>query len=195
MNFVKVLIPPCGGVREISMSTFLKFMTRARWEGLVILLVACAYLWELTNIPSFFEMPGIPGPMAFPRLLGVVFGVAGLWLLFSKGEGSAPKRPVAVLEKGQKGEGEVQPALWQRLVKDGRFYAMWVVTLGYLILWPILGFPIATFILLVIFFYLMDETRWPVIIGLSLVSTITIYIIFAKGLNVKLGLGLLGSVF
>jgi hypothetical protein len=177
------------------MSTFLKFMTRTRWEGLVILTVACAYLWELTNIPSFFEMPGIPGPMAFPRLLGVVFGVAGLWLLFSKGEGSAPKKPVAVRENSKEGEGDLQPGLLQRLIKDGRFYAMWAVTLGYLILWPIVGFPIATFILLVIFFYLMDETRWLVVIGLSLVSTTTIYIIFAKGLNVKLGLGLLGSVF
>lgn len=179
------------------MSAFLKIMTRTRWEGLVILTVACAYLWELTNIPSFYEMPGVPGPMAFPRLLGVVFGVAGLWMLLSKGERPASPRPVAVREDGQKvGEKtDLRPGLWQRIILDIRFYAMWAVVLGYLILWPILGFPIATFALLVIFFYLMDETRWPVVIGLSLVSTITIYIIFAKGLNVKLGLGLLTAVF
>jgi hypothetical protein len=179
------------------MSTFLNFMTRTRWEGLVILTVACAYLWELTNIPAFFEMPGIPGPMAFPRLLGVVFGAAGFWLLFTKEDGETPKKVVALPEDGKEDgkKSDLQPGLWQGLVKDGRFYAMWVVTLGYLILWPILGFPIATFVLLVIFFYLMDENRWPVVFGLSLVSTITIYIIFVKGLNVKLGLGLLSSVF
>lgn len=179
------------------MSTFLNCMTRTRWEGLVILTVACAYLWELTNIPSFYEMPGVPGPMAFPRLLGVVFGVAGLWMLLSKGERPAMPKPAPVPENGQRvgKKTDLRPGLWQRIILDIRFYAMWAVVLGYLILWPILGFPIATFALLVIFFYLMDETRWPVVIGLSLVSTITIYIIFAKGLNVKLGLGLLTSVF
>ena len=181
------------------MSTVAKFMNRTRWEGLVILLVACGYLWELKNIPSFYEMPGVPGPMAFPRLLGIVFGLAGLWLLLSRGEGPTPqsKKTAAARAKGKEAgdEAVLQPGLLRRLMADVKFYAMWAVILGYLVLWPILGFPVATFVLLVIFFYLMDETRWPVVIGLSLVSTVSIYIVFAKGLNVKLGLRLLGSLF
>lgn len=179
------------------MDTVARFMTRTRWEGLVILLVACGYLWELNNIPSFYEMPGVPGPMAFPRLLGIVFGLTGLWLLLSKGSTQNNKKPLTARENGKKAgeKSDLQPGLLQRLVKDVKFYAMWAVILGYLVLWPFLGFPVATFLLLVIFFYLMDETRWPVVIGLSLVSTISIYIVFAKGLNVKLGLGLLETLF
>lgn len=172
-------------------------MTRTRWEGLAILLVACGYLWELTNIPSFFEMPGVPGPMAFPRLLGVVFAVAGLWLLLFDREEATIKKQQTQVEQGGNGNGNAgasRPGLWQRLVTDIRFYAMWAIILGYLVLWPVLGFPIATFLLLVVFFYLMDETRWAVVLSLSLASTLAIYIIFAKGLNVKLGLGLLAHL-
>ncbi len=178
------------------MNMVAKVMTRTRWEGLAILSIAAGYLWELTNIPSFYEMPGVPGPMAFPRLLGVVFGLAGVWLLFSRGEDSKPKeQAIQPVPEKEGADSDRQPGLVGRLVRDRQFYAMWAIILGYLILWPILGFPIATFFLLVVFFYLMDETRWPVVIGLSLASTLVIYIVFAKGLNVKLGLGLLASLF
>lgn len=175
------------------MNALAHFMNRSRWEGLVILLVACGYLWELTNIPSFFEMPGVPGPMAFPRLLGIIFGATGLWLLVQPSEWRRGKNAT----RGGDGErgAAATPRLWLRFVKDIRFYAMWACILGYLALWPFLGFPLATFLLLVLFFRLMDETRWPVILGLSVVSTLVIYVIFAKGLGVKLGLGLLAPLF
>jgi hypothetical protein len=181
------------------MNMLTRVMTRSRWEGLAIVLVAGGYLLELKNIPSFYEIPGVPGPMAFPRLLGIVFGLAGLWLLFSKGEGKGQEEPepVAAAANGQEGggPGEPRPSFWHRVGKELRFYAMWAAILGYFVLWPLLGFPIATFLLLVIFFYLMEETRWPVVIGLSLVSTISIYVVFAGGLRVKLGLGLLEPLF
>ena len=45
---------------------------------------------------------------------------------------------------------------------------MWAVVLGYLWFMPDLGFPLATFLLLVAFIYLLGETRWHIVLGLAL---------------------------
>jgi hypothetical protein len=179
------------------MADIRKRMTRTRWEGLVFMLVAAGYLWEIRNIPSFYEVPGVPGPSAFPELLGVVFGLTGLWLFIApdktasgsdSGETDSPHHANELNDGPRSG-------FFEGFLENWQFYAIWILILGYLILWPILGFPIATFGLLVLFFYLMDEKRWWVLIGLSLISTAVIYIFFAKGLNVHLGLGLLEPLF
>jgi hypothetical protein len=72
---------------------------------------------------------------------------------------------------------------------------MWAVVLGYLLLMPWLGFPLATAVLLATFFLLLGETRWPVVLGLALAVTLVIYAGFALGLNVRLPLGVLAPLF
>ena len=174
-------------------------ITRTRVEGLAILLVAAGYLWEAQNVSDNFQMPGVPGPTAFPDLLGVVFGLAGLWLLISPDKWLG-KQKIAAVDEDDEEEQPEPPAssgagFWRRLAGSWHFYAMWAVVLGYLLLMPWLGFPLATAVLLATFFLLLGETRWPVVLGLALAVTLVIYAGFALGLNVRLPLGVLAPLF
>jgi hypothetical protein len=71
---------------------------------------------------------------------------------------------------------------------------MWIVVVGYLAFMPFVGFPVATFVLLAVFTFLLGEKRWWVVLGLALVVTTVIHLGFAKGLNVRLPLGVLESL-
>jgi hypothetical protein len=168
---------------------------RTRIEGFVILLVAGGYLWETFNIPDFYQLPDTPGPTTFPELLGIVFAAMGLWLLLSPGDIIARirARRDATPPAATAPSAPVVPAgtLFDRLGLDWHFVALWIVVLGYLWFMPDLGFPIATFILLVLFTALLGETRWHVLLGLSLGVTIVIFVGFKYGLNVRLPLGVL----
>lgn len=165
-------------------------VTRTRVEGLVILLVALAYLWEAHNVPEFYQVPGVPGPTTFPYLLGVIFAACGAWLLASptellarfRGKADAAATPAAA---------PAGPGLLSRIAAQWHLIAMWALIIAYLWFMPDLGFPLTTFLLLVAFFWLLGETRWHVIVGLGLVSTVIIYVIFKMGLNVRLPLGVL----
>jgi putative tricarboxylic transport membrane protein len=160
---------------------------------LAILLVAGGYLWEAHNVPDLFQMPGVPGPTTFPYLLGIIFAFAGLWLLVSPADLLAHRRQPAA-----EGRAEERPipatGLWTRLTTDWHFYTMWIVVVGYLAFMPFVGFPVATFVLLVVFTFLLGEKRWWVVLGLALVVTTVIHLGFAKGLNVRLPLGVLESL-
>lgn len=179
------------------MDTLRKAVTRTRVEGLVILLVALGYLWEAHNVPEFYQLPGVPGPTTFPRLLGVVFALAGLWLLVSPRELKVWKKAAGAPVAAQ--TPEPAPAagrgLLRRIAADWHFYVMWAVILAYLWAMPDLGFPLATFLLLVAFIFLLGETRWHVVLGLAAAATILIYVSFRMGLNVRLPLGILEAWF
>ncbi|CAL8980063.1 hypothetical protein RHODOP_03242 [Rhodoplanes sp. P11] len=174
------------------MSSLRLYATRARVEGLVILLVGLGYLWEAHSVPEFYHVPGVPGPTTFPYLLGVIFAVCGVWLLVS------PKDLIERLTK-EPDAGTALPAtaaeprrgLVARVASEWHLIAMWTVILGYLWTMPDLGFPLATFAVLVVFFYLLGETRWHVVLGLAIASTAIIYVTFKTGLNVRLPLGVL----
>ncbi len=175
------------------MSAMKKWVTRPRMEGLAILLVALGYLWEAHNVPDLFHTPGVPGPTTFPYLLGIVFALTGLWLFVSPADLLARRQQAAT-----GGRAEERPAppksFGARLAADWHFYTMWAVVVGYLAFMPFVGFPVATFILLAVFTFLLGEKRWWVILGLAVVATTVIHIGFAKGLNVRLPLGVLESL-
>ena len=82
-----------------------------------------------------------------------------------------------------------------RIAANWHFCAMWAVILGYLWVMPDLGFPLATFLLLGLFVFLLGETRWHVVLGLALAATVIIYVSFKMGLNVRLPLGVLEPWF
>ncbi|MBI5578217.1 MAG: tripartite tricarboxylate transporter TctB family protein [Deltaproteobacteria bacterium] len=177
----------------VGMNAIKKKITRTQVEGLVILLVAIGYLWEAQNVPLLYQVPGVPGPTTFPWLLGIVFGLSGVWLLVS------PHRLIARLRKEAADEDEDAPeapapsgaAFWDPITRDWHFYTIWAVILGYLVLMPSLGFPVATALLLAMFVSLLGEQRWWVVAGLALVATTVIYTGFALGLRVRLPLGVL----
>jgi hypothetical protein len=164
-------------------------VTRARVEGLVIVLCALGYLSHAHDIPDLFQMPGVPGPAAFPTVVGVVFALAGLWrFLFGRaapaeGEGEAEVGAPAAAAASARG-----------LSTRGKFYAMWVVLLGYMATMPHLGFPVATVIALALLFSLLGERRWLVSGGLALGGTAVIYVAFAGLLAVQLPAGVLAPL-
>lgn len=176
------------------MSVIKEGAMRSRLEGLAILLVALAYLWEAHNVPDLYHMPGVPGPTTFPYLLGIVFALSGLWLLLSPAELLARlRRPAGEAGEAASPRATAQsPMQW--IAGNWHFYAMWVVILGYLLLMPSLGFPVTTFVLLLAFVFLLGERRWWIVLGLALGATALIYLGFARGLNVRLPLGLLESL-
>jgi hypothetical protein len=165
-----------------------QFVNRTRIEGLVILSVALAYLWEAHNVPEFYQIPGVPGPTTFPYLLGLVFAACGAWLLIS------PKDLWAMWSKPADAVAAPAPAgasLGSRIASHWHLIAMWAVVLAYLWFMPDIGFPVATFLLLFTFFYLLGETRWHIVLALSLTVTVVVYVSFKMGLNVRLPLGVL----
>ena len=180
------------------MDTLKQLTTRTRIEGLVIMLVAAGYLWEANNVPEFYQLPDAPGPTTFPYLLGTVFALAGLWLLISPLELIARYKETAGDTVGPAADASAAhagPGWRHHVAANWHFYTMWVVILCYLWLMPILGFPLATFLLLTAFVYLLGETRWHIVIGLALVATALIYVSFKMGLNVRLPLGILEPLF
>ncbi len=175
------------------MSAIAKRNTRARAEGVVILLVAAGYLWEAHNVPDLFQTPGVPGPTTFPYLLGIVFALAGLWLFVSPADLLARRRQPAPEEGAEKRAAPAR-SVREHLVAEWHFYTMWATIVGYLVLMPFVGFPLATLLLLAGFTFLLGERRWWFVGGLALVVTAAIHLGFAKGLNVRLPLGVLESL-
>lgn len=168
-------------------------VTRARLEGLVILAVALGYLWETRRIPSLYQMPGVPGPTAFPIMVGLALAGAGLWRLLTGGgqqEAAAPAPEGAQAPAAGSPEAPARAvASW--LSRSWRFYAMWAVIVAYLVLMPVAGFPLASVLALAALFALLGERRLPVTAGLSVAATVVMYLGFAKGLGVALPLGIL----
>jgi len=177
------------------MDTLKRVATRTRTEGLIVLLIAAGYLWEAHNVPEFYQIPGVPGPTTFPRLLGIVFALAGLWLLVSPKELMASRKGSGADRQGSSPVPAEGGSVLGRLAANWHFLAMWAVILGYLWTMPELGFPLATFLLLGLFVWLLGETRWHVVVGLALAATVVIYVGFKMGLNVRLPLGVLEPWF
>ena len=177
------------------MVTAKRLVTRARIEGLVIAVVALGYLWQIRAIPVFFQMPGVPGPAAFPEVLGIALGLAGLWRLVW----GAPADEQVEDDRGRAEEaGEAQPAEaaagggvrgW--LAAHGKFLGLWGTLLAYFVFMPELGFPLGSALALAAMAWLLGERRWSVIAGGALVVTAVLHLAFAYGLGVRLPLGVL----
>ena len=171
------------------MVTSKSIVTRARAEGLVVCLLALGYLWEARGIPALYQMPGVPGPAAFPTVLGLVLGLAGLWRLVLGGRGEEEAGDGGEAPPAAPPPGAAGVRSW--LAAHGRFYGLWAVILGFLASMPYLGFPAAAAIALTVMFRLLGEGRWPVAAGLAVATTAVLHAAFAAGLGVRLPLGVL----
>jgi putative tricarboxylic transport membrane protein len=173
------------------MDSLKPLVTRTRVEGLVIFVVALAYIWEAHNVPEFYQIPGVPGPTTFPYLLGLVFAACGLWLLVSPKDLMGQLAKIREARTAPAAAGEPRQDILTRISSEWHLVAMWAVIIAYLWFMPDIGFPLSTFLLLTVFFWLLGETRWMVVLGLALTSTVVIYVLFKMGLNVRLPLGVL----
>ncbi len=173
------------------MVTAKRLVTRARVEGLVITLVALGYLWEIRAIPAFYQMPGVPGPAAFPEVLGIILGASGVWRLFwgaPADEQAADDEASAADHAAASGAGAGVTG-W--LAAHGKFIGLWAVLVGYFVFMPELGFPLASAVALAAMGALLGERRWCVLGVGSVVVTAVLHMAFAYGLGVRLPLGVL----
>ena len=173
------------------MNTLTSLVTRTRVEGLVIFVAALAYIWEAHNVPEFYQIPGVPGPTTFPYLLGLIFAGCGAWLLVSPKDLLGQIAKLREARTAAADAGEPRPGIVARLTAEWHLVAMWAVIIAYLWFMPDIGFPVTTFLLLCVFFWLLGETRWLVVVGLALATTVVVYVVFKIGLNVRLPLGIL----
>lgn len=173
------------------MVTAKRLVTRARIEGLVIGLVALGYLWEIRAIPVFYQMPGVPGPAAFPEVLGIALGLSGLWRLFwgAPAEEQAAEDEDAAEQKSETAAAGGGVKGW--LAAHGKFLGLWATLLGYFVFMPDVGFPLASVIALAAMGRLLGEKRWSVLVVGSVVVTAVLYVSFAYGLGVRLPHGVL----
>lgn len=177
------------------MVTAKRLVTRARVEGLVIALVALGYLWEIRAIPVFYQMPGVPGPAAFPEVLGIALALAGLWRLVwgaPADEQAAEDEDAAAEEAGaSSAEAAAGGGVEGWLAAHGKFVGLWGTLLGYFVFMPELGFPLASAVALAAMGRLLGERRWPVLVGGAVVVTAVLHVSFAYGLGVRLPHGVL----
>ncbi len=176
------------------MVTTNKLATRARAEGVVITVVALGYLWQTQKIPALYQMPGVPGPAAFPTVLGVALALAGLSRLILGGPAEEQDRD----EETPEPEGEVAAApaapagaIGAWLAEHGKFAGLWAVLVAYFAFMPELGFPLGSALALGAMGRLLGERRWYVYGLGAVVVTAVLHLAFAYGLGVRLPLGVL----
>ncbi|WP_242343085.1 tripartite tricarboxylate transporter TctB family protein [Anaeromyxobacter terrae] len=105
----------------------------------------------------------------------------------------APDDEDVVEARREEGAGGVGARARARgwLAAHGRFCGLWIVVLGYFVFMPELGFPLGSALALAAMGRLLGERRWHVVVGGALVVTAVLHLTFAKGLGVRLPLGVL----
>jgi len=109
-------------------------------------------------------------------------GGLALWLLILPGKEAESKTTSS------------RESRWRWLLKGWRFFLMWGLLIAYVFLMPSLGFLISSAVLLTALFLLLGERRWYFSLLIALVFTVGIYIGFARGLQVRLPLGILEGI-
>jgi putative tricarboxylic transport membrane protein len=143
--------------------------------GLSLIVFACAVLIHVQGFPSLDN--GYPGPALFPEVLSVLFIFCGIGLII---------RGVRQREKILKFDlGNMTAAGWLNIA-----FVLGTV-LCYILFAEYIGFLIFSFVILMILMKWLKVKILPSLI-MSVVVTLSIYILFAKILLVPLPWGLWG---
>jgi hypothetical protein len=149
--------------------------TKDFYSGLIMLLLSGAIVAQILRNPSTQDSPG-PGPFFLPTICALVIAGLSLTLLIKS---VREPDPASVSPQGRR--------MWNRLVWIVGWcflYGITIETAGYL-----LSTGIVTFALLAYF----NRGRWVLNIIFSLITPISIYILFDTLLKVPLPKGWLGS--
>lgn len=144
----------------------------------VFLLASGVALWQSRSFPEVTG--GVPGPALVPSLLAIVLGIIGIFLLFKAWREVSAGQP--------RGEGEeASPHIpW------GRFGAMLLLIVAYLVLMPRLGFISTTVLFLVASLYCFGYRGGVQAWAFGFAAAFILYGVFAKIMNVPLPAGWLG---
>ena len=85
---------------------------------------------------------------------------------------------------------KVKPAVLGRLWK--RIILVLMALLMYSMFMPVIGYLIATFLLMVVLFWIVKGERWPRILLFSFLTAMVTYFVFAKWLGSSLPVGCFG---
>lgn len=89
-----------------------------------------------------------------------------------------------------RGDLKVRPAVFGRQWK--RIVLVLVTVLMYSKFMPVIGYLTATFLLMVLLFWIVKGERWPRILLFSFLTAIVTYVVFAKWLGSSLPVGWFG---
>ncbi|MGB9698677.1 MAG: tripartite tricarboxylate transporter TctB family protein [Thermodesulfobacteriota bacterium] len=116
-----------------------------------------------------------PGPGFFPFLLAIVLAFFSLALIFQNWARDKASLP-----------------FWERQNWLRPLLGLIILT-GYAILLNSLGFLISTFLFLIIWMVVIERLSWKTIFGVSIATTIVLFLIFGLLLEVPLPKGLLAK--
>jgi putative tricarboxylic transport membrane protein len=144
------------------------------WSGIFWLLIS---LWVIFEAFQF----GIgkwktPGPGFLPFWSGAFLACFALVQIFS-----TLSRKAAFPEKHP----------WEK-IRWGKWGLTLLVLLGYALLLEPLGFILCTLIFMIVLLAAVEPQRWPVVLLISIVTTIASYLIFHLWLKSQLPVGILG---
>lgn len=144
-----------------------------RLFGLLMVILAITYFYLARQLPEPFgaEDEAI-GPQGFPRILALLLGLPGLWLMI----------------KPQPGVVWPGPRLAMELALN-----VVVLVLFALLLEP-LGF-LLTALLCCGFISWRMGARWPLAFGIAAAYSLGLYVLFDRGLDLALPAGVLGRFF
>lgn len=144
-----------------------------RLSSAVFLLAALGWSYESSKLP--LGQFSLPGPGFQPLWAAAVLGLLSLVLFIE----ASLRRPEG---------GEALSAGWSG---SGKVLAMMAALVGYALVLNTVGYLLATGLLLAVFL-LLERQRWPIVLGVALVSAVVSYWLFAVWLQVPLPRGLLG---
>jgi putative tricarboxylic transport membrane protein len=158
-------------------------MSRVRLRPFVpylLILVLCAVLFWFARHIDFHQRPGVLGPDFWPSVAILLIAVAAIAQIVSLAINPASEHFQALGEEfEQEAEGEMatpdeEPR--RPLLLAGGI----ALVLGYAVALPVLGFMLATFLLMVLFMYLGGIRSHFVIWGSSFLGMLAVAIIFWK---------------
>ncbi len=117
-----------------------------------------------------------PGPGLYPFLIGLVITALSLVLLVS---------PVSQKSKG-KSEAPILGGRWGKVPLVLGAVMFYALTLGFF------GFPLTTFLFMVLVLKFIQPQRWAVVLGTALLSTSFSYLLFSVWLQIEFPKGIIG---
>lgn len=147
--------------------------------GLLMLLIGAITVWASRDFPVPPRQGGF-GAGTFPTIIGWLLVVLG-GLLALRGW---PRRAAWFAWQGSASLSRV----WLCLA------VVVVAVAAYVLLTPVLGFPIVASVMLTLLIGWLTAGRWLLAVIVALVATLLIWLAFAELLRVPLGLGILERV-
>lgn len=152
-------------------------LTGGRIAALLFIAFMLGYGFESLQLAKTIEVD-IVGPDTFPKLLAIVGVILGAILFLQ----SSPK---------QKEKNQQIPSLRDRLSNEIFLLFPLALLLIYVLTLETIGFPLGTFILLIIFFKILGQPAWLMTVFIAALMTAVIFGLFSTILEIPLPVGTL----